>query len=317
MKHIVKANRKNTGSVTAASLPTLSADQAKRVFDGLDVNPLTRKDYQSRIADFIHFAETRGGLYSNIVLDYKTDLSLRLTERGALSISTRNKYLTTAKVYLKLSAGLFGTPEIGQDVRNFTQSKKHKKTGLNEQEVKRIYGAIYTAAPGIRNTRRKALFSFLAFQGLRQVEIRRLKITDVNLKEGTAKIQGKGLDDTDIIYLHPETVKAVGEYLTDLKSNGKTNGYLFQALGNRKTSSGMITTMTIQREIKDLFNSLGIEGKTVHGFRHYFVTKLLKSFDPITVQKFSRHASLEMLIVYNDNLQIKDKAAEVFNALAI
>lgn len=50
----------------------------------------------------------------------------------------------------------------------------------------------------------------------------------------------------------------------------------------------------------------------MHGFRHYFVTHLLKSFDVGTVRKFSRHKSLDMLIVYDDEVNLAEKKDKIF-----
>ena len=72
--------------------------------------------------------------------------------------------------------------------------------------------------------------------------------------------------------------------------------------------------MTIKREVGGLCRELGIE-KTVHGFRHFYVTELLKSMDVRDVRKFSRHRSLEMLMVYDDEVSVEKKAQHVFRAM--
>jgi len=87
------------------------------------------------------------------------------------------------------------------------------------------------------------------------------------------------------------------------------SGALFRSLSNRK--SERMTTMTVRREMKAMFEKLGIK-KTVHGFRHFFITTLLGSLDVRDVRKFSRHKSLEMLIVYDDELSTKQKSTAVF-----
>lgn len=159
-----------------------------------------------------------------------------------------------------------------------------------------------------KNARKKALFCLLALQGLRQIEIIRLNVKDVDLANKIAFIQGKGRDDKELVHFHPETVKTLKEYM---KANKIADGALFKSLGNRK--SERITTMTIKREVKGMLAPLGIE-KTVHGFRHYYITTLLKKLDVRDVRKFSRHSSLEMLIVYDDEIDIAHKAIEVFQA---
>lgn len=313
MKTITKATPNGLRKV---DYPIFDTDQARRLFDSLDVSEVTRSDYKARIKDFLDFVATRG-IYSNILLDYKTDLTNRITVTGALSVSTKNKYLATARAYLKICSKLFDLPDYSKDVKGFSQNKKHKKAGLTEAEIRHINNAAFGSITGVKQTRARALFCLLTFQGLRQIEIRRLRISDIDLKAATAFIQGKGSDDKEMIYLHPETVKAITIYLADLKARGgNSNGYLFQSIGNRK-SAALISTMTLQREIKAIFKLCGIDGKTVHGFRHYYVTRLLKSFDIHTVRKFSRHKNLEMLIVYDDEISTKGKAAEIFSALSL
>lgn len=295
--------------------PLFDLENARRLFDNLDVSEVTRSDYKARIKDFLDFVSFRG-IYQNTLLEYKTELTNRITVTGALSISTKNKYLATARAYLKISARLFNLPDYSKDVKGFTQNKKHKKAGLTELEIKQINNEVFQTVHGVKQTRARALFCLLTFQGLRQVEIRRLRISDIDLKTGTAFIQGKGSDDKEVIYLHPETVKAATVYLADLKGTGNNNGYLFQSIGNRK-STALISTMTLQREIKAIFKTCNIDGKTVHGFRHYYVTRLLKSFDIHTVRKFSRHKNLEMLVIYDDEINTQSKSVEIFEALNI
>jgi integrase len=58
-----------------------------------------------------------------------------------------------------------------------------------------------------------------------------------------------------------------------------------------------------------MFAELDIQGKSTHSFRHYFVTKLLRAYggDIMTVMKYTRHRSPQMLEVYNDRvIQEKD-----------
>jgi len=58
--------------------------------------------------------------------------------------------------------------------------------------------------------------------------------------------------------------------------------------------------------VKETLKQLGIE-KTTHGFRHYFTSVLIKAYkgDLLEVARYTRHKSLEMLQVYNDNIKIQ------------
>jgi integrase len=278
--------------------------QADQVFNLLDVSEASRKDYKYRIPLFIEFVQKYGMKYDTY-LEFKRYLA----NRTDLTVATKNKYLATAKIFVKElnRQGILPT-DITQNTKMFSQSKKHKREGLNEKEISLLTQHIRSLENTPKNARKKALFCLLALQGLRQIEIIRLNVKDVDLVNKIAFVQGKGRDDKELVHIHPETVKTLKEYM---KANKIADGALFKSLGNRK--SERITTMTIKREVKGMLAPLGIE-KTVHGFRHYYITTLLKKLDVRDVRKFSRHSSLEMLIVYDDEIDIAHKAIEVFQA---
>ena len=98
--------------------------KAREVFDGLDVSEGTRKDYQSRIGMFLYFLEKNG-------FDHNSYLSFKrlLAARSDLSVATKNKYLSTSKVFLRelVRTGLIPV-DITANVRFFSQSKKKSST---------------------------------------------------------------------------------------------------------------------------------------------------------------------------------------------
>ncbi|HIG96495.1 TPA: tyrosine-type recombinase/integrase [Candidatus Woesearchaeota archaeon] len=279
--------------------------ETENIFDGLDVNEATRKDYSARVGLFISFIEERG-FNQQSYLSFKRYLECRADYR----ISTKNKYLATARVFLKELTRRGKLPfDMTLGVRQFRQSKKHRREGLTDKEI-RLLGVKLKYLPDTRrNSRLRALFSLLAFQGLRQIEVVRLNVEDIDLVRKVAFIHGKGEDDQEPIYLAPATITALKEYL---RIGNLTNGALFKSMGNRP--SERMSTMTIKREVGALLWELGIE-KTVHGFRHFYITELLKSMNMRDVRKFSRHRSMEMLMVYDDEVSIKEKAGQVFKIL--
>ena len=275
------------------------------IFDGLDISETTRKEYSARIGLFLSYVRTRGFnqqsyLYFKRYLQGRTDYS----------VATKNKYLATARVFLRELTRRGKLPfDVTHSVKQFRQSKRHRREGLSDKEIHLLGVKLKYLPDTPRNSRLRALFSLLAFQGLRQIEIVRLDVEDVDLARKIAYIHGKGEDVKEPIYLAPATAKALKE---NLKAHKLTDGTLFRSMGNRKTER--LSTMTIKREIGELLAELGIE-KTVHGFRHFYVTELLKSMDVRDVRKFSRHRSLEMLMVYDDEVSVKEKAQHVFRAM--
>lgn len=289
-KHLTRSDKQQALIVSDAR------EKANRAFDLLDVSEATRADYKYRIGLFIDFTQERG-LNRNSFLEFKRALA----ERTDLAVSTKNKYLATAKIFLKeANRQGFLPADITQNIKTFSQSKKHKRDGLNDEEIKKLTESIQRLPETPQNARLKAILSLLVFQGLRQVEITRLDVRDIDFISKTAFIQGKGQDDKEPINLHPEAVKALQNYL---KSNGIADGALFTSQSNNSKNQ-RLTTRALRDIVKETLNTLGIE-KTTHGFRHYFTSTLIKTYkgDLLEVAQYTRHKSLEMLQVYNDNIK--------------
>ena len=270
--------------------------KAERVFDLLDVSETTRGDYKYRIGLFLDFVKNKG-LNRNSFLEFKRYLG----ERTDYTIATKNKYLATAKIFLKeLNRQGILPADITQNIKTFSQNKKHKRDGLNDEEISKLTAMLKELPKTAQNTRLKAVISLLALQGLRQIEITRLDVRDIDFVSKTAFVKGKGQDDKEPISLHPETIKHLREYL---KINQIKDGALFTSQSNNHKNK-RLTTRALRQLVKETLNDLGIE-KTIHGFRHFFTTTLIKTYkgDLLEVAQYTRHKSLEMLQVYNDNIK--------------
>ena len=285
----------------------------KQVFDVLDVSESTRKEYSVRIKHFMQYTKIHG-INHNIYLEYKRFLD----GIDTFSIATKNKYLIAAKVFLDGLYRLQLIPiKITDNIKGFSQSKLHKKEGLNDEAITKIQNYCSTLKPTLTNLRLKSILSLLIFQGLRQIEVIRLNVTDIDLKHKTAFITGKGRDDKERIYLHPTTVKVLKSYLSLYRFR---EGALFRSESNNSYGS-RLTTKSIREIIKQVFKTLEIDGST-HGFRHFFITKLIKSYkgELLTVSKYSRHRSIQMLEVYNDETireQDLPRFYDVFNDITL
>ena len=270
---------------------------ARKVFDNLDVAESTRRDYQYRVGLFIEFA-MREGLNNNSFLKFKRYLAAR----NDYSVSTKNKYLITAKILLQELHRNGRMPNITQNVRTFSQSKRHKVEGVNTEEMQLLTDSLHCLPITKENARLKAIISLLALQGLREVEVTRLDVKDLDLTASVAFVLGKGDDDKEPVYLHPETVKALRQHL---KRNRISSGAEFISNSN-SSRNHRLTTRAVRSLVTNIFQDLGIE-KTPHGFRHFFTTTLISSYkgDLLEVARYTRHRTLEMLQVYNDNINRK------------
>lgn len=276
----------------------LTAISTPAIFDSLDITESTKRDYMSRLPQFIGFMR-REGISYDLLLHYKQ----YLRNRTDLGIASKNKYLAVARITLRelCRQGKLSV-DLSQGVKAFQQSNKHRVQGINEEEVERLCAHLRSLDDSFRSTRLRTLIALLLFQGLRQIEICRLDVRDVQISSSTLLVLGKGRDDKEPIYLHPETVKALRAYLrsSHVKDGPLFTSLLGQAKGKRLSTRGL--RMIIQQ----LLHELGIE-RTVHGFRHYFTTRVLKVFrgNILLAIGYTRHRSVDTLQVYYDDISVE------------
>jgi len=290
----------------------LNESEAVKVFDLLPINETTRADYKARIGMYIDFINQHG-LNRNTLLDFRRYLE----SRTDYSVSTKNKYFTSAKRY----SGVLYTAELlpiditkdisGKDLKGFKQDKKHKKDGLAKDEAQRLGDYLRGLEPTTNNLRLKAMTALFMYQGLRQIEVMRLDVTDIDLKNAKAYVRGKGRDDKEPIALHPYTTSALTDYL---QATNKKSGALFTSYSNNSLNE-RLTTRAIRKIIKQLLNRLEIDN-SVHGFRHYFTTTMVEHYqgDLLAVAHYTRHKNLEMLQVYNDAINAQADLPRYYSA---
>ncbi len=267
------------------------------IFDSLDITENTKKDYLARLPKFIGWLHQNG-------MDYDTLLKYKhyLRDRTDLSVASKNKYLAVARIALKELHRRGKLPvDITYNIKSFQQSQKHRVEGLNDEEVSRLCEHLQQLPDNFKSNRLRAIIALLLFQGLRQIEICRLDVGDVDLVSKRLYVLGKGRDDKEQIYLHPDTVKTIRGYL---KAYTRSYGSLFTPLTGKSTER--LTTRGLRKIVQKALHSAGVH-KTVHGFRHYYVTKLIKSYkgDLHRIASYTRHRNLEMLQVYNDGVLVE------------
>ncbi len=124
---------------------------------------------------------------NSVLLSYKKYLKNNVH----VTTSTKNKYLTVAKIYLKELHRLgYLATDITVNIKNFKQNKKYKRVGLNDDEINLLIN-------NLSNTddyRLRAILALLTLQGLRQIEIVRLNLQDIDFEQKTMMVTGKGAD---------------------------------------------------------------------------------------------------------------------------
>lgn len=282
-------------------------EKAYEIYDLLDVSELTRTDYKYRIGLFLTFV-TENGFGRTSFLEFKRYLA----SRDDIGTSTKNKNLAAARIYLRELNKLGVLPvDITMNVKGFRQSNQHRKDGFSEEEIARLAAWLAELEETPRNFRLKAMLSLLIFQGLRQIELCRLNVSDIDLIRKIAYVHGKGRDDVEAIYLHPTTVKALRAYL---RSHQTVKGALFTSQSNSNLHA-RLSTRGLRSIIKPILLDLGTD-KSLHCFRHYHATKLIKVYQGnlLDVAQLTRHKSLSMLTVYYDAIKREEDLPRYYEA---
>lgn len=276
-------------------------------------SPNTRKTYQRNVEHFLAFIQTNG-INSNSFGAYREALA----DVSTVAVKTKNAYMAATAALLRESLKYGILPvDITANVPAFKVSRGHVKDGLSENEVATVRQYINGLEDERTRLMLSAIFHLFALEGLRQAEVQQLRVKDINCKDGHIMIKGKGRHEREKFYVMAATLAAVCKYMDGATL---TSGWLFPS---PKNADEPVALRSIRRYFTcpkyGIFTRCGITGKSVHGFRHYNITKTLKitGGDMAKTRRRSRHAGFEMLVVYDDERLSKADVAELerhFNA---
>lgn len=270
-------------------------------------NPRTLDAYRRDLADFRRFTGqesldkatllllARGHGEANfLALSYKA----HLIERG-LSPATVNRRLAALRSLVKM-AGTLGIIPWALDVAN-VKAKAYRDT--RGPAIRTVQMLLEIASGDSPKSRRDVAIIRLLFDlGLRRGEAAGLDVEDVDLVEGTLAVRAKGHMEKDLLTLPTQTRKTLANLL---EVRGTETGPLlinFDRAG--KSPKGRLTGTSIYRLVRDLGVKAGVKCWP-HALRHTSITAGLQLSQsqglPIeAVKDFSRHASLETVLIYRD-----------------
>ena len=154
----------------------------------------------------------------------------------------------------------------------------------------------------IQGIRDLAILTLLWSNALRRSEVFKCNVSDFNLRQRTLKIFGKGRgNQSEIITLGQSTVKAIANYLEARTASSDEPLFIAHKPGYE---GRRLSTNSIYNIVRNRAKSAGITKiMSPHRVRHSAITTALDvtGGDVRRVQKLSRHANLNTLIIYDDN----------------
>jgi integrase/recombinase XerC len=271
-------------------------------------SPNTRRAYERELSAFAEFAQ-HGSVEdaaaallalsneqaNNVFRRWKAD---KLARGNAPA--TVNRSMAALKSFVK-SARIGGFTQLQVEVKG-ERTKAYRDTrgpGLP------VYLRMLDTArhqPDRRRAARDVAILQLAFGlALRRAEISSLNIGDIDPEAGRMMITGKGRGEPEPLTLSAEIKEALADWLRYRRCTDPTQP-LFVGAGRASKDNGRFTGDGIYKVVKRFGAEAGAKVRP-HGLRHLAVTESLSCTggDFRKVRAFSRHSSINIVAVYDDN----------------
>ena len=231
-------------------------------------------------------AITYEDLQEYLILQSKQKISERTQARWISSIKSFFKYLLEEEIRDDNPATLLEGPKLGL----------YLPDTLSVEDVERITKNINLSTDlGVRN---QCMIEVLYGCGLRVSELIKLKISDINFKEGFLKVEGKG-QKVRYVPLAKYTSHLIKNYIENVRVNNKINKKYEENLflNSRGSSMSRVIVFII---IKELADKAGIRKNiSPHTFRHSFATHMLQNgADLRFIQEMLGHSSITTTEIY-------------------
>lgn len=258
------------------------------------------------VLEFLHLNEKRAVA---VVLKYRAKLFA-----AGLKEATVNRRLSSIKSLVKFARKL-GVCSYSLEVVELEKVKAYRDTtGVDAQTMGAVVQLIDRST--VQGKRDYALLRLLWENLLRRNEVSQLNIKDFDPHESRLRILGKGQGTNDEwVKLSAATINAICDWL-QVQSNITVSSPLFISLDNRSRGH-RLTGDGIRKIVVNYFGEADVKKlMSPHRIRHSSITTLLEvtQGDVRKTQKASRHAKLDVLIVYDDNR--KKGQSEMTNLLA-
>lgn len=180
---------------------------------------------------------------------------------------------------------------------------------FDERDIRAVLRQAGQGSTSELRYRDRAMILFLLDTGVRASELCNLRLANVDLKQGSAIVRGKGRLDRGtgrqrIVFLGGRAQRAVHRYLLERKAE-EPEAWLFVATNGRQ-----LTRDVLGRHLRRLGERAGVLPCNPHRFRHTFAIFYLRNGgDVFTLQRLLGHSSLDMVQRYLSIAQSDVEAA--------
>lgn len=275
----------------------------------------TLKAYFSDLTNFIEFINNQESkiINSENIINYIDSLK----KIKNLKDSSIKRKIISLKIFTQyLFDNNFLTTNPFQKLK-FKYKHEHKLPKiLTIEEVERLLNCITSSFSLLSSnfkiyegTRDLAIIDLLISTGIRIGEICLIKLADIDIKNKTLLIHGKGKKERLLFLSCEDTIKNLKKWL-DIRSNHQNNHLFLNRYGNPLTIHSIEDIFYKYRDLAKI-NPLA----TPHYLRHTFATNLLiNGADIRSVQEILGHSNISTTEIYTEiSLNHKQDVLNKFN----
>lgn len=294
--------------VPAMTGATISDDGFYGLFISRQQSDDTRRGYDASVRDFgafLGFNSEGAPLAAARILREINEGQANMIVDGYRAHLMRSKQPATTNVRLAALRSLvstarrFGLIDWELNVESVKARAYRDTSGPGTEAFRKMLERV--SGDGAKPRRDRAILHLLYDMALRRGEVVGLDLADVDLagERPTLSVIGKGCTDAVKISVPPAAANALREWL-DVR--GMQPGPLFTSLHNGP--AGRLTGKSVYVLVQELGEAVGVKARP-HGLRHSAITKAaaLTGGDLVRVKQFSRHANLNTVARYVDNLR--------------
>ncbi len=276
-------------------------------------NPKTRRFYKSDVAAFMIFtglteSKALRSVARSHVIAWRKDMEVR--SLSAASIRRKLSALSSLFDYLCERNAVLGNPVDGVK-RPAANNNEGSTPALGDAQARRLLDAPPTDT--LKGVRDRAILATLLYHGIRREELCRLRLKDMQSREGVMHFRVRGKrDKIRFVPIHPAVLRLIAEYLQAGKQGGgkehkSLEETLFRPVVNNRTGQldRHLDPGSIYRNIVMKYaDATGISGEAigvcVHSMRATAATNALSNdADIAKVQEWLGHANVSTTRLYD------------------
>lgn len=273
-----------------------------------DITTGTRELYQTILKQYTHYLNENQIVYAKTsdVMNY-----LEMIRKKGCSTRWIHHQITVLKglyQYLSFNQNRLSLPEayafdIMKSIKNERIEKRLSKPILTTEQAKHLILYLKDNRKYIWHYRDYALIYLMITTGLRSIEVRRARIKDLKMMNGTQilYVHGKGRSSADeYVKISDGLSEAIKEYLIKRKDK---NPYLFVSRSVRSTKP--LTRTVFLGMFKRILRDSGLSdtGITPHSLRHTAATiNLLRGGTLSSTKHLMRHKKIQTTLIYAHHL---------------